>query len=84
MHRLTARILYDSNAFENMSDPIHEIIYVIPPPYYIDWFEIYYPNFIPNQDDFSFCIQFMNKIQEKKPAGLQWNRVLDAVVKMFK
>ena len=44
MHRLTVRILDDSNAFKNTNVPIHEIVCVIPPPYYLDWFERYYPN----------------------------------------
>ena len=79
MHRLTARILNVSNAFKNTNFPIHERVCVSPPPYYIDWFERYYPNFTLNQYDGSFYIQCMNVIQGKKPAGRQWNRLLDAV-----
>ena len=41
MHRLTAVILDVSNAFQNTNVLIHERVYVIPTPYYIDWFEIY-------------------------------------------
>ena len=44
MHRLTARILYVSNAFQNKNVPIHERFCVSLPPYYMGWFEIYYPN----------------------------------------
>ena len=44
MHRLKASILYDSNAFQNTNVPCHEIVCVSRPPYYIDWFEISYPN----------------------------------------
>ena len=45
MHRLASRILYVSNAFQNTNVPIHERVCVVPPPYYLDWFEISYPNF---------------------------------------
>ena len=41
MHILTARVLDVSNAFQNKNVPTYEIVCVIPPPYYIDWFEIY-------------------------------------------
>ena len=44
MHRLTARILDVSNAFQNTNFPIHERVCVSPPPYYIDWFERSYYN----------------------------------------
>ena len=44
MHRLTARILDVSNTFQNKNVPIHEIFCFSPLPYYIDWFEISYPN----------------------------------------
>ena len=40
MHRLTARILDVSNAFQNKNAPIHERVCVSPPPYYLDGFEI--------------------------------------------
>ena len=40
MHRVTARVLDVSNAFQNKNVPIHEIFFVSPPPYYLDWFEI--------------------------------------------
>ena len=36
MHILTARILDVSNAFQNKNVPIHEIVCVSPPPYYLD------------------------------------------------
>ena len=62
MHRLTARILDVSNAFQNTNVPIHEIVCVSPPPYYLDWFEIYYPNVLLNQDDGTFFLQCMNGI----------------------
>ena len=44
MQRLTSRNLDASNAFQNRNVPIHERFYVIPPPYYLDRFERYYPN----------------------------------------
>ena len=51
MHRLTARILDVSNAFQNTNVPIHERVCVSPPPYYLDWFLRYYPNVPLNRDD---------------------------------
>ena len=80
MHRLTARILDVSNAFQNTNVPIHERVCVSPPPYYLDWFERSYPNVPLNRDDGPFCLQCMNGIQGTKPAGRQWNRLLDTVV----
>ena len=84
MHRLTAMILYVNNAFQNTNVPIHERDCVSPPPYYLDWFERSYPNVPLNQDDGPFCLQCMNEIQGTKPAGIQWNRLLGAVVTILK
>ena len=84
MHRLNARILYVSNSFHSTNVPIHEIFCVSLPPYYIDWFEISYPNFPINRGDGTFCIQLMNEIQVTKPDGQQWNRLLDTVVVILK
>ena len=84
MHILTARILDVSNAFQNTNVPIHGIVCVIPPPYYLDWFERYYPNFPLNRDDGPFFLQCMNGTQETKPAGRQWNILHDAVVSAIK
>ena len=83
MHRLTARILDFSHAFQNINVPNHEIACVSPPPYYLYWFERSYPNVPLNRDDGPFCLQCMNVIQGTKPAGIQWNRLLDAVVKIL-
>ena len=69
MHRLTASILYVINAFNNTNVPIHERVCVNPPPYFLEWFEIYYPNIPLNRDGGPFCIQFMNGVQGGKPAG---------------
>ena len=44
MHRLTARILDVSNAFQNTNVPIHERVCTSPTPYYLDWFERTYPD----------------------------------------
>ena len=44
MHKLTARILDVSNAFQNKNVPINERVCISPPPYYLDWVERYYPN----------------------------------------
>ena len=57
MHRLTARVLYVSNLFQNTNVPIHEIVCVSPPPYYIYLFEISYTNVPLNQYYGPFCIQ---------------------------
>ena len=46
IHRLTARILYISNAFNNTYFPIHEIVCVSPPPYYLNWFKYLTPIFL--------------------------------------
>ena len=80
MHRLTDRILDVSNAFRNTNVHIHERVCISPPPYYLDWFERYYPNVPLNQHYGPFCLQFMNGIQGTNPSGRQWNRLLDAVV----
>ena len=84
MHILTARILDVSNAFQNKHFPIHERLCVIPPPYYLYWFEKYYPNVPLNQDYGPFCLQCMSGIQGTKPSRLQWNRLLDVVVTVLK
>ena len=83
MHRLTARILYVSNVFQNKHVSLHERVCVSPPPYYIYWFERSFPNVPPNLDDDNFCLQCMNKIQVTKPAGRKWNRLIDEVVTMI-
>ena len=84
MHRLTARILYVSDAFHNTNFPLHERVCVSPPPYYLHWFEIYYPNVPLIRYYGPFCFQCMNVIQGIKPAGRQWNILLDAVVTILK
>ena len=70
MHRLTAIILDVSNVFQNKNVPIHERVCVSPQLYYINWFEISYPNFPLNRDDGPFGLQFMNGIQGTTPAGI--------------
>ena len=84
MHRLTDRILDVSDAFQNTNITIHERLFVSTPPYYLDWFEKYYPNVPLNQDEGTFCIQCMKNIQGTKPAGQQWNKLLDTVVTIIK
>ena len=49
--------------------PIHEIVCIIPPPYYLDCFEISYPNAPLNIYNDPFYLQCMNGIQETKPSG---------------
>ena len=84
MHRLNARILDVSNSFQNTNFTIHERVCVIPPPYYLEWFERSYPNVPLNQDDGQFFLLCMNGFQGTKPAGRQWNRVLDEVATILK
>ena len=56
MRRLTARILDVSNEFQNTNVPIYERGFVSPPPYYLEWFERYYPNVPLNRYDGPFCL----------------------------
>ena len=84
MHRLTARILDVSNAFQNKNVTINERVCVSPPPYYLDWFERSCPNVPLNLDDGTFCLQCMNGIQGTNTSGIQWNIILDAVVTIIK
>ena len=65
MHRLTARTLDVSNAFQNTNIPIHERFCVSTPSYYLDWFERSYLNVTLNRDDGPFCIQCMIIIKVK-------------------
>ena len=69
MHILTASILDVSNAFQNKNVPLHERVYVSSPPYYLDWFEIPYPNVPINLDYGTFFFQLFNGIQGTRPAG---------------
>ena len=84
MHRLTDSILNIGNAFQNKNVTIHERFCVSPPPYYLDWFEKYFPNVTLNQDDGTFTLKYTNGIQGKNPSGRQWNRLLDEVVTVMK
>ena len=84
MHRLTERILDVSDEFHNTNVPIHESFCVSTPPYYLGWFEITYPNVLFNQCYGPFFHQLIHLIQGTKPAGRQWNRLLDAVVTIIK
>ena len=84
MHIPTDRILDVSNSFKNTNIPIHERVCVSPQPYYIYWFEIYYPNVTLNQDDVPFGIQRMNGIQGKNHMDdngiyslIQWSQFLN-------
>ena len=60
MHRLNMSSLDEINEFRNTNVPIHEIVCVSPPSYYLYWFEKCYPNAPLNQDDGPFCIQLVN------------------------
>ena len=84
IYKLTDSIFYVSNAFHNKLFPIHERVCVNPPTYYLDWFEISYPNVPLNLDEGTFFLQRINGIQGTKLAGRKWNWLLDAVVTILK
>ena len=84
MNILTAWILDVSNEFRKKKRYINERVCVIPPPYYIDWFEKYYSNAPLNRHEGPFFLQCMNGIQGIRPAGRQCNRLLGAVVTRMK
>ena len=84
IHRLANRIFDVSNSFQNKNVPIHERFCVSPSPYYMDCFEFFYPNVPLNIYDGPFCPKCMNGIHGTKPARLQWNRILYAVVTILK
>ena len=84
MHRLTARILDVSNLFQNKKFPINERVYVSTPPYYLYWFEKYYPNIHLNKYYIPFFLQCIDAIQGRVPAVQKWNQLLDAVVTILK
>ena len=44
LNRLYARVLGVSNSFQNTNAPIYETVCFSPPLYYLDQFEISYPN----------------------------------------
>ena len=67
MNRLAARVLDASNVFQNKNFPIHKRVCVSTPPYYLEWFEISYPNFPLNRDNGPLLLQCMNGIQGTKP-----------------
>ena len=60
-----------SNLFQNKNVPIHELFFVSPPPYYLDWFEKYYPNVPLNLDEDPFFLKCVYRIQGTKSARLQ-------------
>ena len=84
MNRLTAMILDFSNSFHNKNFPIHKIVCVITTPYYLEWFEISYPNVPLNIYYGPFFLQCMNVIQGTKQSGRKWNIILDVVVTIIK
>ena len=66
--------------FREKNIPTHEIVCVIPPPCYLNWFERYYPIVPLNQYYVPFCLQCISEIQGTKPAARQCNRLLYTVV----
>ena len=84
MHRLTARILDVSNELQNKNVPIHEIVCVIPPTYYINCLENSYQNFPFNKENGPFCLQYMNGIKGTKPSIQQRISLIDVMVTVNK
>ena len=84
MHRFTESIMDITNDFQNTDVLINERVCVSPPPYYLDWFEKYYPNVHLNLHDGPFCLQLMNVIQVTKPSKRKRNWILDAMVTISK
>ena len=84
MHRLTVRILDVSNELQNKNVPIHEIVCVIPPTYYINCLENSYHNFPFNKDNGPFCLQCMNGIKGTKPSRQQRISLIDVLVTVNK
>ena len=83
MHILKG-FLYVRNAFQTTNVTIYEIFCVIPPTYYMDWFEKYHHSIYLNIDDNKFYLQCMNGAQNKKISERQRNILLDTEVIMIK
>ena len=84
MHRLTARILDASNVFRNTNVPIHERVCIIPPPYYLYWFESSYPNVPINLDYGPFVLDVQIEFREQNQLDdngiyllMQWSQLLN-------
>ena len=84
MHRLTASIVYVSNPFQYTNVLIYERVCVSSPLYYLDFFERSYPNVPLNWYKYQFCLKYVDVIQVTNLDVRQWNRLLDAVVKILK
>ena len=84
IHILTTSMLDISSSFQNTNVAINEIVCVVPPLYYMDWFQKSYPNSPLNRYYGPFCPQFMNGIKGTKPAGIQWNYLLGEMVTILK
>ena len=65
IHRFITMILDFIHYFQNKNVPNHERFCVIPPTYYLDWFEKYHPNVSLDQDDSTFFLQCINGTHEK-------------------
>ena len=84
MHRLNDRILDVSNEFQNTKSSICERVYVSPPLYYLELFELSYPNVTLNQGYGPFFLQCINGMQVTELTGQKFIRLLDAVVTILK
>ena len=76
MHRITTIILDVSNDFHNTDYPIHERVFVILQPYYLDWFEKTYPYIPLNQDYIHLFLKCVHIIQGTRQEVRQYNQLL--------
>ena len=75
-HGLTLYIIDIHNAFQNTLFNINECVYMHLPPYYLQWFKMYYPNYkLPSTKTF-YILQSIHAIQGTKPAGKQWHDMI--------
>ena len=84
MHRLNDRVLDVSNEFQNTQFSICERVYVSPPLYYLELFELSYPHVTLNQGYGPFFLQCINGMQVTELTGQKFIRLLDAVVTILK
>ena len=64
------------NAFQNTLVHRNERIFLHLPPYYIEWFKQYYPNYrLPSTTTY-YVLQSIHAIQGTKPAGKQWHDLI--------
>jgi hypothetical protein len=86
-HNMTIGIDNIKNAFQNTMLPVSQPAHLTMPPYYLQWFCRKYPIVkiepLASEAD-KYCLQSVNAIQETKPAGNQWNKILTNVLQHHK